>query len=80
MNNLSINRLKDELDELPQSIESLRKCLRQSEDTLENLHRLHEDLVSDILNREHTISLEHRCVVVRSCSAPSSRLQGLYED
>ncbi|ROT71025.1 tektin A1 [Penaeus vannamei] len=49
-------RLKDELDELPQSIESLRQRLRTSEDTLEELHRLHEDFSKDILNREHTIS------------------------
>ncbi|XP_069981179.1 tektin-4 [Penaeus vannamei] len=70
-------RLKDELDELPQSIESLRQRLRTSEDTLEELHRLHEDFSKDILNREHTISLERRCVTVRSLRQTQEKLQGL---
>ncbi|XP_071550321.1 tektin-4-like [Panulirus ornatus] len=70
-------RLKDELDELPQSIEALRERLRASEDTLEDLHRLHEDFAKDILNREHTLSLERRCVTVRSVQQTQEKLQGL---
>ncbi|XP_063859081.1 tektin-4-like [Scylla paramamosain] len=70
-------RLKDELQELPQSIESLRERLRASEDTLEDLHRLHEDFAKDILHREHTLSLERRCVTVRSVRQTQEKLQGL---
>ncbi|XP_042240604.1 tektin-4-like [Homarus americanus] len=70
-------RLKDELEELPQSIEALRDHLRASEDTLEELHRLHEDFSRDILNREHTISLERRCVTVRSLRQTQAKLLGL---
>lgn len=70
-------RLKDELEELPRSIEWLRERLRESEDTLEELHRLHEDFVKDILNREHTLSLERRCVAVRSDKQTQEKLQGL---
>ncbi|XP_069183239.1 tektin-4 isoform X2 [Procambarus clarkii] len=70
-------RLKDELEELPQSIEALRERLRASEDTLEDLHRLHEDFTKDILNREHTLSLERRCVTVRSLKQTQEKLLGL---
>ncbi|MPC16110.1 Tektin-4 [Portunus trituberculatus] len=70
-------RLKDELQELPQSIASLRERLRASEDTLEDLHRLHEDFAKDILHREHTLSLERRCVTVRSVRQTQEKLQGL---
>ncbi|XP_068206548.1 tektin-4-like [Palaemon carinicauda] len=70
-------RLKDELDELPRNIETLRDRLKNSEDTLEELHRLHEDFSKDILNREHTISLERRCVTVRSLKPTQEKLQGL---
>nr|XP_045594440.1 tektin-4-like [Procambarus clarkii] len=70
-------RLKDELEELPQSIEALRERLRASEDTLEDLHRLHEDFAKDILNREHTLSLERRCVTVRSLKQTQEKLLGL---
>ncbi|XP_045132773.1 tektin-4-like isoform X2 [Portunus trituberculatus] len=69
--------LKDELQELPQSIASLRERLRASEDTLEDLHRLHEDFAKDILHREHTLSLERRCVTVRSVRQTQEKLQGL---
>ncbi|CAL4114741.1 unnamed protein product, partial [Meganyctiphanes norvegica] len=70
-------RLKYELEELPESIEKLRNRLRESEDTLEELHRLHEDFAKDILNREHTLSLERRSVTVRSHGPTQSKLQGL---
>ena len=36
---LFMTRLKEELEELPQSIESLRKLLKDNEDTLESLHK-----------------------------------------
>ncbi|XP_069956781.1 tektin-4-like [Cherax quadricarinatus] len=70
-------RLKDELEELPRNIEALRERLRTSEDTLEDLHRLHEDFAKDIMNREHTISLERRCVNVRSVKQTQEKLLGL---
>ncbi|XP_076069703.1 tektin-4-like [Oratosquilla oratoria] len=70
-------RLMEELDEIPRSIEELRERLRASENTLEDLHRRHEDMTKAILNHDHTLSLEQRCVTVRSHGTTMAKLQGL---
>ncbi|KAL7636210.1 UNVERIFIED_CONTAM: hypothetical protein RMT77_012967 [Armadillidium vulgare] len=69
-------RLKSELEEFPKTISTLREQICQSEKILENLHRLHEELVKNIVGREHTLSLETRCCNVRSERPVSSHLQG----
>ena len=67
----------DELEQLPQSISSLRDKLHDSERCLADLEARHCSLLHDIQTKEHTLALERRVQRIRGTASDSQRLRGM---